>query len=120
MHYDDKYYHLLSCQQEEENMQRLRRASSIRQSTCRWLESVDYSNSANGVGLPTDVDAIIVLGGGQDRDAQHMLPLWATRRLDTAADLLSMQKNTRCSVLISGGGPLLSLLENSCHASTQS
>ena len=58
----------------------------------------------NGAGLPTDLDAIIVLGGGQDPQAQHRLPPWVKRRLDTAADLQALQEDRTCRVLLSGGG----------------
>lgn len=70
-------------------------------SSCRWLEG---AGQGNGAGIPTDLDAIIVLGGGQDVDAEHRLPPWVERRLDTAADLQALQTDRTCRILLSGGG----------------
>ena len=65
----------------------------------RWLEEAPPQR------LPTDLDAIVILGGGQDAARPSGLPEGVERRLQLAADLLARQP-PHCTVLCSGGGAL--------------
>lgn len=64
---------------------------------CRWLTA-----AASEV-VPTNLDVIIVLGGGQDASRASGLPEAVERRAQVAIDVLA-QQSASCKVLCSGGG----------------
>ena len=63
----------------------------------RWL-------CQSGFPVPTELDGIVVLGGGLDMQQQSCLPVWGERRCDAAADVLALQAKDSCQVLCSGAG----------------
>uniref|UniRef100_A0A7S2QT06 DUF218 domain-containing protein n=1 Tax=Chlamydomonas chlamydogama TaxID=225041 RepID=A0A7S2QT06_9CHLO len=73
-----------------------------------WLQSLaNVPSPSNGeaagqTSVPTDLDAIIMLAGGQTTEGSG-LPTWVERRLDACLDLQRVQK-TNCPIVCLGGG----------------
>ncbi|GAX74707.1 hypothetical protein CEUSTIGMA_g2155.t1 [Chlamydomonas eustigma] len=65
-------------------------------------ESLDHVNGKHITTYPTDLDAIVVLAGGQTTQGSG-LPPWVERRLDTCLGFQKLQSKN-CPILCLGGG----------------